>query len=130
METQDPVSMIFAGAHGPDNEGRLEPFHDHVIEEQINQRLQATIQGKRFLNISGGDDKLVPYRCSLPFVQWLSRVAARQDPVYHCNFHFEDKIFSGVGHSLSRPMAEAVDRFVVDSVASFWNLDSGKTPKI
>ena len=66
------------------------------------------IQGKRLLNMSGGADKLVPYKCSEPFLGWLKTNSE--------GFYLEDIVFDGVAHAMSPDMAKEVDRFVIETL--------------
>ena len=86
-----------------------------VEEKEIfHPRLSHSLSGKQLLNMSGADDKLVPYRCSKPFVDWLKDATAPGRWFSSDKFDFDDRVFPGVGHAFSPEMARDVDRFVVE----------------
>lgn len=87
-----------------------------TVEEReiIHPRLSHSLSGKRLLNMSGADDKLVPYRCSKPFVDWLKNATAPGSWFSNDKFDFDDRVYPGVGHAFSPEMARDVDRFVVE----------------
>ncbi|KAL9105077.1 MAG: hypothetical protein Q9163_000090 [Psora crenata] len=80
--------------------------------------MQRSFRDKRMLNMSGGADKLVPYACSQPFLQWIKRAITPSSGWFSdSNFHLHDIVFEGVGHAMSPKMAEEVDRFIVGTLA-------------
>ena len=83
-------------------------------EKIVHPRIFSSLSGKHLLNMSGADDKLVPYRCSKPFVDWLKNATAPGKWFSNDQFDFEDRVYPGVGHAFSPEMARDVDRFVVE----------------
>lgn len=81
-------------------------------QRRLKTLLDQTIAGKTMLVCSGGDDKLVPYRCSKPFLDWLKD--ASRTWYADAGVHVEDKVYAGVGHSFSAEMVKDAVRFVVD----------------
>lgn len=80
--------------------------------------MKKSFQNKRILNMAGGDDKLVPYRCSEPFLTWLKYAASSQGWFSEGGLKVEDIVFEGAGHTLSPGMAKAIDRFVLETLSS------------
>ena len=78
--------------------------------------VQRLLGGKRILNMSGGADKLVPYKCSERFLSWFKQAIQgsyqRSDSVGT----FEDRIYDGVGHEFTPVMVEEAVAFISDSV--------------
>jgi hypothetical protein len=89
-----------------------------TTSEAEQQRLRAIlderVRGKKFLLCSGGDDKLVPYRCSQPFVDWFKD--ALETWYADGNVYVENKVYAGIGHSFSSDMVKDAIRFVTDVV--------------
>lgn len=112
IDTHDPAGTITRGVYDLSSVRNFpERFRNPEAQSHMEARLRQTVQGKAFLNLSGADDKLVPYRCSEGFVDWLSDTVTTRG--FAANFIFQNKVFEGVGHALSPDMAKEVDRFVV-----------------
>lgn len=73
------------------------------------------LHGKKFLVCSGGEDKLVPYAMSAPFLEFLT--AATGTWYRDAGVEVENKVYEGVGHAFSEGMVEDSVRFLVDAVA-------------
>ncbi|KAL2879554.1 hypothetical protein SGCOL_005164 [Colletotrichum sp. CLE4] len=73
------------------------------------------LHGKKFLICSGGEDKLVPYAMSAPFVEFLT--AATGTWYADAGVEVENKVYEGVGHAFSEGMVEDSVRFLVGAVA-------------
>lgn len=85
----DPKGKIFGTS-----EVKVQLSQDE--QKQIRHVLDSTIRGKRVLVCSGGDDKLVPYHCSEPFMDFLK--AATSTWYNDGNVYVEDNVYPGVGH--------------------------------
>ena len=106
----DPKGILFGSGPIPAPGATSE-----AEQKRLRAILDARVKGKKFLVCHGGEDKLVPYRCSKPFMDWFkdaSRTWYADGGVY-----VEDKVYDGVGHAFSSGMVEDAIRFVVDVVA-------------
>ena len=56
---------------------------------------------KRVLCLSGGNDKLVPYKMGEPFLRWLKEANGKGGWFEGSGFVLEDVVFDGVGHEVS-----------------------------
>jgi hypothetical protein len=83
-------------------------------QERLRTILDEKVKGKKFLVCSGGDDKLVPYRCSQPFMDWFKDAAKTW--YADGNVYVEDNVYAGIGHSFSSEMVQDAIRFVLDVV--------------
>lgn len=78
------------------------------------------------LNMSGGADKLVPYSCGVPFLDYLKNEISRTGCC-----ELEDIVFDGAGHEMTAAMAEKAVAFVCDSLKEEGGSNtSAKTCKI
>ncbi|EAQ90727.1 hypothetical protein CHGG_02662 [Chaetomium globosum CBS 148.51] len=105
----DPKAIFFGASPVPDAGASTSN------DETAGQILRARLQGKKFLLCSGGEDKLVPYRCSEPFLQWFKQAAGswyKEEDV-----SVDDRVYPGVGHTFSSDMVTDSVQFVVDAVA-------------
>ncbi|KAH8893389.1 hypothetical protein GQ53DRAFT_112756 [Thozetella sp. PMI_491] len=103
----DPKALVFGTS----------PVADEPADRpRAKQILNGRIRGKRFLLCSGADDKLVPYRCTQPFAQWLVTAAKAWD--VEGIFSVENNVYPGVGHQFSPGMITDSIRFITDAVAS------------
>jgi hypothetical protein len=84
-------------------------------DDAARQILHDRLRGKRFLLCSGGDDKLVPYRCSEPFLEWLKK--ATESWFKDEDVSVDNRVYSGIGHSFSTDMIKDSVQFVLDVVA-------------
>lgn len=106
----DPKAIFFGTAAVPEATASTRADDD---ERRI---LRDRLHGKKLLLCSGGDDKLVPYRCSEPFLQWLKQAAGSR--FKEENVSVDDRIYPGIAHSFSADMVTDSVQFVVDTVAS------------
>ncbi|KUI58443.1 hypothetical protein VP1G_05722 [Cytospora mali] len=103
----DPKGIVF-GTH-------------HVVEapsekQQAKYRkiLDKHVKGKKLLMTTGGDDKLVPWRCSEPFTKFFTSAA---DGWYKdSGLVVDNRIYAGIGHECSPDMVVDAVRFVCDVV--------------
>ncbi|KAI1441563.1 Alpha/Beta hydrolase protein [Annulohypoxylon stygium] len=77
--------------------------------------LDSRVSKKRFLVLSGGADKLVPYRISEPFMQFFK--IATNSWYADGGIYVEDNVYPGVGHEFNTEMKKDAVRFVLDTVA-------------
>lgn len=113
----DPKAIFFGSAAVPDVKS------SGPNEETAKRVLRDRLRGKRFLLCSGGDDKLVPYRCAEPFVQWFKQATGswyKDESV-----SVDDRVYPGIGHSFSADMVTDSVQFILDAVASAGNEPSG-----
>ncbi|TVY68807.1 hypothetical protein LSUE1_G008659 [Lachnellula suecica] len=82
--------------------------------EDIRGLLNSKIKGKRILVCSGGADKLVPYHCSEPFLNFLKD--ATEGWYKDGGVYLEDNVYAGVGHAYSEGMVKDTTRFVSDTL--------------
>jgi pimeloyl-ACP methyl ester carboxylesterase len=106
----DPKAIFFGASPVPDANASA------ANDENVRQILRDRLRGKKFLLCSGGEDKLVPYRCSEPFLQWFTQATGswfKEEGV-----SVDNRVYPGVGHSFSADMITDSVQFVVDAVAS------------
>ncbi|KAI9739728.1 MAG: hypothetical protein M1834_006447 [Cirrosporium novae-zelandiae] len=85
--------------------------------QKILPRMKNSLGGKRILNLSGGADKLVPYRCSEPFLTWLKKAIAPGEWFQDGDVLLEDIIIDGKGHEVSPEMVTEAVRFVSERIS-------------
>ncbi|KAI1778617.1 Alpha/Beta hydrolase protein [Hypoxylon cercidicola] len=96
-------------------------------QERLRPLLDSRIAGKRFQVLSGGADKLVPYRASEPFLSFLKDSVATW--YKEGGSYVEDNVYPDVGHAFNDAMRSDAVRFLLDSVALV-DSDKQDTPKI
>jgi len=119
----DPKCMLFDIPRVPEPSSAPLPGS---AGEAVRQKIEKSLAGKRLLLCSGGDDKLVPYQCSVPFVSWLKEVVGSW--LKHCDISIEDKVYPGIGHTFSLGMIEDSVRFILENVEA--DSRGGPSPKI
>ena len=115
VERYDPAGMLL----GPLRSRTSETYQRYPSPEQTVRLkpILRRLQGKRILNMGGGSDKLVPYRCGEPFLRWLKVMIADTDMLGPDSCALEDLVFEGVGHKMSPEMAEEATRFIIQNMA-------------
>ncbi|OIW23706.1 hypothetical protein CONLIGDRAFT_674523 [Coniochaeta ligniaria NRRL 30616] len=114
----DPKGVLFGSSAVPAPGATSE-----AERARLRTVLDERVKGKQFLVCSGGDDKLVPYRCSQPFMDWF-KDAAR---TWYADggVYVEDNVYAGVGHAFSSEMVRDAIRFVVNVVRGEENVPRG-----
>ena len=87
---------------------------------------------KLILCLSGGKEKLVPYFCSAPFLDWLKTGLDKKDGWFNDQgIVLEDIVDEQAGHEYSAKMKVEAVRFISDALAGEGALKAGtKTSKI
>lgn len=80
--------------------------------------------------MAGGADKLVPYKCSEPFLRWLKKATAPNGWFSDSGVVVEDVVFEGVGHDMSPSMVAEVHRFVLETLEQSPIEAAGRVSKI
>ncbi|KAF3761167.1 hypothetical protein M406DRAFT_268223 [Cryphonectria parasitica EP155] len=83
-------------------------------QAQVRRVLDRHVKGKKFLLCTGGDDKLVPWRCSEPFTNFF--VNAAQTWYRDSGLSVDNRIYPGRGHECSDEMVVDAVRFVCEVV--------------
>ena len=113
VKIHDPAAIFLGKLQTPsDNDMGV----TSKCEEKSLSTMKSLLQGKRILNLSGGADKLVPYKCAEPFMRWLEKANVANGQRSEWEMVFEDIIFEGVGHELTSSMVTEVVRFVTESL--------------
>ena len=99
-------------------------------QEKLLPVMKSSLQGKRIMNIAGGADKLVPYKCAEPFLRWLSNATAPDGWFREGRVVVEDIVFEGVGHHMSPGMVGEAHRFVIEALEKMPTESAERTSKI
>ncbi|KAL8725147.1 MAG: hypothetical protein Q9181_006529 [Wetmoreana brouardii] len=114
VETYDPAGMLLGKPDRPLREtGERTP--SAVEQAMLLPLMKRSFQGKRVLNLSGGADKLVPYKCGQAFIRWLG-LAVKPGSWFADGVHLEDLVFDNVGHQMSPDMVSHVLRFIAETL--------------
>lgn len=111
----DPAGLIMGELNEIVTEDGL---YEPSFRERYNvaRVLDGTLQGKRILLLSGGTDKLVPYKCGEPFLKFLKKAIGTY--YKHGGIVLEDLVFDDVGHEISPDMVKELIRFVNESLSA------------
>lgn len=101
----DPRGLLFGTTEIQANPSESE-------QKRLRGILDARIKGKKLLVCSGDADKLVPYHCAQPFMEFLKN--ATSGWYKDGNVYVEDNVYPGVGHAYSEGMIPDTTRFVSD----------------
>lgn len=129
VERYDPAGLLLGEIVSRDDD-----VYDRVPTASEQQRLvplmKRSLQGKRILNMAGGDDKLVPYKCGEPFLRWLKKATASDGWFNEGGVVFEDIVFDGVSHDMSPSMVREVHRFIIEALEQTPTEIAGRASKI
>ena len=115
IEAYDPAGLFLGDVARTSNATYgNEPTEDE--KKRLIPLMEKTLKGKRVLNLSGGADKLVPYKRGEAFLQWLKNATGPDGWWEHGEFVLEDIVFDGVGHAMSPDMMTTASRFVVQTL--------------
>ena len=115
VEKCDPARYFLGpAAHRTNINFSKEP--SDLEKKRLIPILRDSLQGKRILNLAGGADKLNPYYCSRPFLQWLKTATSVNGWFSQGGVVMEDIVFDGVGHEMTLPMVKEIVRFVARSL--------------
>ncbi|KAL4723644.1 hypothetical protein ACLX1H_009286 [Fusarium chlamydosporum] len=108
--SHDPKSLLFGTSPIPS--GPL----SNAEQARLRTILDERIRGKKLLLCSGGDDALVPYANTKPFVTMLKEAVGEKGWYRDGAVELDDRVYEGVGHKFSADMVEDAVRFLVNAV--------------
>ena len=115
VEKYDPAGLLLGEIAARDDD--VYDQNPTVSEQRrLLPLMKGTLQGKRILNLAGGADRLVPYKCGEPFLRWLKNATASDGWFSKGGVVLEDIIFADVSHDVSPDMVEEAHRFVIEAV--------------
>ncbi|KAJ9296999.1 hypothetical protein DTO271G3_4760 [Paecilomyces variotii] len=110
------------------SDAKDKPLHDDPIPEPSEEEkavlrplLTGCLAGKRILNLSGGADKLVPYKRGEAVLTWLKKAVGPEGWFADGGVHFEDIIFETAGHEVTPGMVQEATRFVAETLSTSGN---------
>ena len=118
-----PAALIDAVAkYDPAGLARYDPYLLQEQNPEVNKArmdtmktlLRDRLQGKSILNLSGRDDKLVPYAAGEAFLK-VFKQALDEEP--GLEIQFEDVLFDGVGHAFPQAMVKKSSEWICGLLA-------------
>jgi len=117
VDKLDPAALLMGEMIQPGgNDYTREPTERE--KKRLMPLMRDHLQGKRIFNVAGGADKLVPYSCSEPFMQWVKN--AVQPGSWYANKEVvvKDKTYEGVGHEVSPEMMRDSLDFIMEALCT------------
>lgn len=105
----DPRAILFGT-------GEISTQPSTSEQARLRAILDSKVRGKRFQVLSGGADKLVPYKNSKQFLEFFKNAADGWYKDGHV--YVEDNVYPGIGHEFSAEMRQAAIQFILDTVHS------------
>jgi pimeloyl-ACP methyl ester carboxylesterase len=116
VEKYDPAGLIMGQLDDPSDVSTYSQLRELSVPEKdrVSKILDRTLRGKRILLLSGAADRLVPSRCSQPFLTFLTHAIG----TYYSDGGtvLEDLQFDGVGHEISSAMRDQMIDFVTAAI--------------
>ncbi|CAF9932269.1 MAG: hypothetical protein ALECFALPRED_005253 [Alectoria fallacina] len=129
VEKYDPAGLLL-GEVAFRNDDVYDRFPTVLEQKRLLPLMKESLQGKRILNMAGGADKLVPYKCGEPFFRWLKKATASDGWFNKGGLVFEDIVFDGVSHEMSPEMVKEAHRFVMEALEQTATESAGRGSKI
>lgn len=107
----DPTGLLLRGQ--PDF-AESDPAAKKAKTDYMKTLLRERLQGKSILNLSGRDDKLVPYAAGEAFLK-VFKQALDEEP--SLEIQFEDVLFDGVGHAFPQAMVTKSSEWICGLLA-------------
>ncbi|KAH8602251.1 Alpha/Beta hydrolase protein [Bisporella sp. PMI_857] len=110
VQKYDPKGILFGSSDIPVSLSETE-------RKRLGGILDSRVKGKQLLLCSGGRDKLVPYHCAEPFLQFLK--GAIESWYKDGDVSVEDIVYPEAGHECrcSEAMVKDITRFISDVMA-------------
>ncbi|OBT60914.1 hypothetical protein VE03_10822 [Pseudogymnoascus sp. 23342-1-I1] len=109
VQKWDPRGLLFGTHEIPCDSPTLESPHEQA---RLREILESRVKGKSVLVCSGKADKLVPYKASEPFLEWL-KVATARGGWWEGGMGVRDLVYEGAGHEFTPAMVDDAAEFVV-----------------
>jgi pimeloyl-ACP methyl ester carboxylesterase len=129
VKKYDPAGL-FLGESSSHNKDAYSREPSEAEQKRLLPLMKSALQGKRILNLAGGADKLVPYKCGEPFLEWLKKSTAKEGWFGDGDFSIKDIVFEGVGHEMSPGMAKELNMFVAETLEQLSSESTRKTSKM
>lgn len=130
VEKHDPAGLLLGEVTSLHRDDIFSRNPTGLEKKRLMPLMKSSLQGKRILNMAGGNDKLVPYSCSEPFISWLKHATDPGGWFADGNVVLENIVFDGVGHEMSPGMVNEVHRFVLDKLDQPSLENSGRDSKM
>jgi hypothetical protein len=115
----DPAGMLLPdGTKAWEGSVGAVPSADSLVpalseKRQLTAYLNRSLKNKSILCLSGGADKLVPYSCSKPLIDFLKGAVDGENGWWKGNgVYFEDQVFAEAGHETTPAMAKTAVDFI------------------
>ncbi|PNS19163.1 hypothetical protein CAC42_1899 [Sphaceloma murrayae] len=116
VEKYDPAGLLLGELDAvTGNDWEHEPSDAEKI--RLRPILRDRLAGKKILCLSGGKDKLVPYKCGEPFLRWLKSASADDGWWKEGRLQVQDVIDPEAGHEFSAMMRQASVEFITRVLA-------------
>ncbi|KZM24399.1 uncharacterized protein EKO05_0010424 [Ascochyta rabiei] len=108
----DPAGLLLPGAFNPTG---ADPEPSEAALDRFKTLASERLGGKQILNLSGRDDKLVPYAAAEPFLKEFKQLLSDHPTL---DIAFEDVLFDGVGHAFPKQMADKAAHWLCHILAN------------
>ena len=115
VELYDPASMLISLLDKND-EDRLSNLSE-AEKQRLRPIMEDRLSGRKILNMAGRSDKLVPYVCGEPFLQFLKSAVAPGSWFSDQGVQLEDIVYDDVGHEFTPLMKDRAINFISDVLA-------------
>lgn len=108
----DPVGYLIGCLEQEPGVDRFGSFAPEEIEI-LRPLLKYSLGGKQILNLAGAADKMVPYSCSMPFMEFLKDVTSKGSGWFsNEGLEIHNHVYDGVGHEMTQEMVHEAVKFI------------------
>ena len=126
VRRNDPAGVVWGGLTRKQGQEHLYEGLTEGEKEVLMPVMARCFGNKRLMCLSGGNDKLVPYKMGEPFMEWLKKASGKGGVFEGGGLHLEDIVLQGVGHVVPPAMVEHMIRFVIRALDSDQEMAVGK----
>lgn len=83
-----------------------------AVKARMRRLFKGKLAGKKLILLSGGADKLVPYKVGEPFLNYLKEAVGQGGFFADGDCSIDDLVFPGVGHELTPEMASKAQEWL------------------
>lgn len=117
VERFDPAGILFGELDIVTGDDHLHPPSESE-KNRLRPIMTERLAGKKIICLSGGKDRLVPYKQGEPFLAWLKKALDKENGWFNDQgTELEDIVDPDAGHECTKYMRKEAERWLCDLLA-------------